>query len=406
MRASGEQAGILRAMGTRDHPFDLTPGSRQARPSLAWVTPGPLRQLTGGYLYDARIVDGLRAGGSPVGVLDIRAEGWPLDMAAGRRLTNGLRTRSWGAVVVDELAHPALAASILTGRLRAAMRAAPLVLLVHHLRCSEPAPFPQRPLARLVEGIAVRAADLVVCTSDTTAQTVRPLVRQGAHVAVVRPGWDTHTTGSPIPPPTSSTPGEDQASPAIPGRETSLRLLLVGHWTPRKGILQAVAALQQTWPGITLDLVGEQDRDPAYAAQVRAALQVPALVGRVRVHGRASASLLARLLAEADALVMPSSHEGYGMVLAEALAAGLPIIATRVGAIPEVVRDGLEAELVPANDVGALARAIERLATSPGEQRRRAALALERARSLPTWATSIAAFEHLLMGLVRRPQGD
>jgi glycosyltransferase involved in cell wall biosynthesis len=182
--------------------------------------------------------------------------------------------------------------------------------------------------------------------------------------------------------------------------------LLVGHWTPRKGILQALAALRRTWPGITLDLVGEQDRDPAYAARVHAALHAPGLAGRVRVHGRVSTGTLAQLFAEADALLMPSTHEGYGMVLAEALAAGLPIIATRVGAIPEVVRDGEEAELVPANDIGELVRAIERLASSPDEQRRRAALALERARTLPTWAESTAAFEHLLVGLMRTPWGD
>lgn len=390
--------------------LDLTPGSRPVTHAgrtssvgllpVGWVTPGPLRQLTGGYLYDARMVDGLRTGGWPVGVLDIRSGGWPLDLTAGRRLLNGIGRQQWGTVVVDELAHPALVAAIMTGRLRGALRGAPLVLLVHHLRCSEPAPWPSRALAQLVEGIAVRAADLVVCTSETTARTVRPLVRRGVQVGVVRPGWDTH--------------GQDGALTPQPGRgdltpPTSLRLLLVGHWTPRKGILQALAALRLTGPGVTLDLVGEQDRDLAYAAQVREALRAPELAGRVRVHGRVAADRLAQLFAEADALIMPSTHEGYGMVLAEALAAGLPIIATRAGAIPEVVRDGYEADLAPVDDRGALARAIARLAASPEDRQRRARLALERARELPTWTESITAFEQLLTGLltglVRRPQG-
>ena len=117
--------------------------------------------------------------------------------------------------------------------------------------------------------------------------------------------------------------------------------------------------------------MGEQDRDSAYAARVRSALADPDLAGKVRVHGRVSAEALAALFAAADALVLPSTHEGYGMVLAEALAAGLPIVATRVGAVPEVVRDGQEAVLVPPGDVAALAPAIDRLARDPAERERR-----------------------------------
>jgi len=385
---------------------------------IAWVIPGPLRQVTGGYLYDARVVDGLRAGGQTVGVLDVQATRWPLDAPAGRRLVRGLRmgpagegedaaghqragaagmsgsrggTQRWGAVVVDELAHPALVAAILAGRLRRSLAGAPLVLLVHHLRCSEPAPWPVRLLALAAEAVAVRAADLLICTSETTARTVRPLARPGVTVAVVRPGWDT------LRPEKVTTHAGARAD--VSSEAWALRLLLVGHWTPRKGILDALAALTRVAAGVTLDLVGEQDRDRTYAARVQAALRDPLLAGRVRVHGRLSDTALAALYRSADALLLPSSHEGYGMVLAEALAAGLPVIATRVGAVPEVVRDGLEAELVAPGDVPALARAIQRLADAPTDRAVRSRLALERARTLPTWETSIPAFARLLAGL-------
>ena len=92
------------------------------------------------------------------------------------------------------------------------------------------------------------------------------------------------------------------------------------------------------------------------------------------------------------------------MVLAEALAAGLPIVATRVGAVPEVVRDGCEAELVPPGDVTALARAIDRLASDPEERRRRALHARERAQELPRWSDCVAAFEGHLNVLLARTQ--
>jgi glycosyltransferase involved in cell wall biosynthesis len=171
----------------------------------------------------------------------------------------------------------------------------------------------------------------------------------------------------------------------------------VAHWTPRKRILDALEVLRLTSDGVTCDLVGETDRDPAYAVRVRRMLATPELAGRVEVHGQVSSERLSELYAAADALLLCSSYEGYGMVLAEGLAAGLPIVATRVGAVPEVVRDGFDADLVGAGDIAGLARALERLARDPAERERRAALAREHAASLPTWDNSVAAFEQLLV---------
>jgi glycosyltransferase involved in cell wall biosynthesis len=392
---------------------------------VAWVVPGPLRQVTGGYLYDARIFDGLRARGWPVGVVDIRSGHWPLDPPAGQRLLTALRRERWSAVVVDELAHPALVAALFGGRLRRALRGTPLVLLVHHLRCSEPAPRPVRAAALLAERAAIRSVDLVICTSATTARNVRSVARAHASIEVVRPGWDTHGPGWPSPPGPLSLPWERGGHGPVPGcsplprtgrgvggeglpqlrgagGDGSLRLLLVGHWTPRKGILAALDALARVRPQVTLDLVGDQDRDPAYAEHVWSALRAPSLAGRVRVHGHVSQPALATLFADADALLLSSTHEGYGMVLAEALAAGLPIVATRVGAVPEVVRDGFEAVLVPPGDAAALARAIEQLAADPTERRHRAELARERAATLPCWSESVVAFERHLQALLAR----
>ena len=395
---------------------------------LAWVVPGPIRQLTGGYLYDSRIVDGLRAREWRVGVVDVRSRRWPLDLSAGQRLVAAIGRSRWSAVVVDELAHPALVAALLGGRLHRALSGAPLILLVHHLRCSEPNGRMSGAVAAVIERLALRSVDLVICTSATTALTVRPFVRSDVGVEVVRPGWDTHPWPDPLPNPSSllQWPLRGANIPRLAGSlgtcadiptsprpcegegqgEGVVRLLLVGHWTPRKGILDALSAVARLRPGVTLDLVGEQDRDRAYAARVRAMLNDPALTGRVRVHGRVTAEELVGLYWAADALVLPSTHEGYGMVLAEALAAGLPIVSTRVGAVPEVVRDGCEAELVPPGDVAALARAIDRLASDPRERRRRAQHARERAQELPRWSDSVEAFERHLKSLhTRRHSG-
>ncbi|MDP8923266.1 MAG: hypothetical protein M3O34_10385, partial [Chloroflexota bacterium] len=119
--------------------------------AVIWVVPGRLGQATGGYLYDARMVDELAALGWEVGLLNVGARAWPLDPVGAAMLVRALGQRRWDAVVFDELAHPAMAAGVPWLRLAGGGAGAALVGLVHHLRASEPAPPGRRWLARQAE---------------------------------------------------------------------------------------------------------------------------------------------------------------------------------------------------------------------------------------------------------------
>ena len=352
--------------------------------------PGRLDQLTGGYLYDRRIVDGLRARGHRVEVIELGACRPPLDPLAALRLYTATRRSAAEMVVVDELAYPALAlARPLLRRFGRPER--PLIALVHHLRASETEAPLSRGLAALAERAALAGLDGAVCTSRATADALRHFTVGRLPVAVVPPGCDLH--------------GRAPIGRSAPPASGSFRYLLVAHWTARKGVLETLRALAELPPGLTLDLVGDPGRDRRYAARVRRELRRPELTGRVRVHGRVPSAALAQLYAEAHGLVLASSHEGYGMALAEGLAFGLPIVATRVGGVPEVVRDGLEAELVAPGDGPALQRALARLAGDPAEWRRRTDHASERAATLPSWEESEVAFERVLLAAVESQAG-
>jgi glycosyltransferase involved in cell wall biosynthesis len=94
------------------------------------------------------------------------------------------------------------------------------------------------------------------------------------------------------------------------------------------------------------------------------------LTDRVDFVGRADRAMAVRLFRSAAAFALPSLHEPFGIVNLEAMAAGAPVVATRVGGVPEFVDDGLSGLLVPPGDAGALAAALRRLFDEPGLRER------------------------------------
>jgi glycosyltransferase involved in cell wall biosynthesis len=219
-----------------------------------------------------------------------------------------------------------------------------------------------------------RRADRVIAVSRALADE---LVRGGIdrrRIAVIRPGR------GPI-------------APRPHGRR-GRRILCVGNWTPPKGIHTLIAAVARL-PDISLDLVGDTP-DAEYAARVRRAIVRRGLARRVRVYGSLDATALARRYAAASIFALPSTREAYGIVYAEALAHGLPIVGCDIPAVREVT--GRAAILVAPGRVAPLAAALKRLVSDDRARRGLARQSLRRARRLPTWAESEARFVRAVRG--------
>ncbi|MDQ7849410.1 MAG: glycosyltransferase family 4 protein [Armatimonadota bacterium] len=179
-----------------------------------------------------------------------------------------------------------------------------------------------------------------------------------------------------------------------------LRLLCVANWLPVKGLHVLIEALADLPPDVRLDLVGDRAADPAYARQVREAMRRHRLEDRVRAAGVVPPGEMGARYAAVDAFVLPSGYEGYPTALAEALWFGLPVVATAVGGIPDLISGGVEGILVPPGRPRALAGALRRLRDDPALRGRMAAAAAVRGQALPSWADTRAALRELLLSLL------
>jgi glycosyltransferase involved in cell wall biosynthesis len=172
----------------------------------------------------------------------------------------------------------------------------------------------------------------------------------------------------------------------------------VAQWIERKGILDLVEAWRMVEaPNASLRLVGETDADPEYHSRVMEAIGEDS---SIIVSGKLDDESLAVVYADSDFFALPSRFEGYGIVYAEALSFGLPVVAYDVGPVPELV-GGEAGVFVPPRDEAGLSREIGNL-LSDGELRcRMSGAALRRAGNLPRWEDTVRGFAEVLREVER-----
>ncbi len=331
-------------------------------PSLAFLVPGDLNTRTGGYEYDRRMVEGLRR-------LDWHVTTQALDGSfpqpappALARADAALAAIADGdLVLIDGLALGAMPEQIAAhaGRLR-------IVALVHHPLALETGLDPA--LAARLRDSERRALAPVRRVVVTSRQTLAALGEYGVppdRIAVVEPGTD--------PAPVARGSGGD-----------ILRLVCVASMSPRKGhevLFRALGALRhRAWH---LVCVGSTERDPDTLQRLRKILREQQIEGRVDMVGEADARATADCYDRSDLFVLPTMYEGYGMVVAEALARGLPVISTPTGAIADLV-GGEAGVLVAPGDVDGWIQALTQV-FDPELRNRLAAGARRRRDRLNTW---------------------
>ena len=240
-------------------------------------------------------------------------------------------------------AHLGEDAAVLLVALAAARRwSVPLVVTVHMSpRHTLAGTGPRARFLRTVggagEALALRRAAAVVTLTDRLAGLVSGVAADRIHVI----------------------PSGTRVFDAAAGGPTGV--LFLGRLHRQKGVDTLIRALPLLPPDVTVMLVGD---GPERAALRRLTADL-GVADRVTVTGFVLHDMVPGLLAGADVVVMPSRYEELGTALVEAMAAGRPVVASRVGGIPELVRDGVDGLLVPPDDPAALAKAITRVLANP-----------------------------------------
>jgi len=237
------------------------------------------------------------------------------------------------------------------------------------------------PLQILLGLITVRAADLVLAPSAATAAEIRRDYRAD-EVAVIP-----NAMGSLEVEPSEQLEGEGY-------------LLFVGRLRIRKGVevlLEALRELRRRVPQADLRIAG----DGEHRERLECRTAELGLESAVTFLGTCDAARVRALLRGAAALVVPSIYEGMPLVVLEAMEAGVPLVASRVSGIPEVVVDGETGWLAPPEDPAALAGALEAVLTNPGEARRRGEAGRQRAEERYRPAVVAAAWRSNVGGSAR-----
>jgi len=233
-----------------------------------------------------------------------------------------------------------------------------------------------------LEARNARSADRVICTSWYSArQAAREYGVRRGQIRVVPEGIDVSAW--------SSVAGQ-AAELGIRGTGGTT-ILSVARQYRRKNtasLLRAVERLRRTWPDVRLRIVGEGPE----LVRLRTLSDHLRLGDTVRFVGSVEGiEALQREYATADVFCLPSLQEGFGIVFLEAMAAGLPIVAARTGAAPEVVPHDEVALLVDPEDDAALAEALERLLADVGLRRTLGEAGAQRWRSYD-WSSVASRF--------------
>jgi glycosyltransferase involved in cell wall biosynthesis len=373
---------------------------------LGFVIYGSLHTLSGGYLYDRKLVEYLRSHGDSVEIISLPWRNYAAhlmdnlrfklpatnviaSLRAERSAAKSKRTKQsptkqkFDILIQDELNHASL---IVANR---GKHPYPIVSLVHHLRCSELRPKWQNTFYQMIEKRYLRSVEGFIFNSKTTRSVVNGLVDHGKPSIVAYPPTDRF--GDPI--------SEQEITNRA--QTNPLRILFLGNVIERKGLRTLLEAVKGLKSKVIVDVAGALNSEPAYFKRIQEFITANNLSSFVFLHGSLDKGPLIEKLRQAHILVVPSSYEGFGIVYLEGMCFGLPAIGTTAGAAGEIIEHGRTGYLIAQGDSKSLADHLQSLGEDRGLLTRLSLNARERYLLQPSWAETAKSIREFLYSLVQ-----
>ncbi|MFN8463298.1 MAG: glycosyltransferase family 4 protein [Anaerolineales bacterium] len=364
---------------------------------IGFVIYGSLDTVSGGYLYDRKLVEYLRAQGDTVEIISLPWRNYAahltdnfrfrlpdFDVVASHEVAKqSPRNKGFDILVQDELNHPSLIAA------NAGKHPCPIVSLVHHLRSLELRPRWQNWFYRVVEKKYLQSVDGFIFNSKTTERVVTRLVKSSKSSVIGFPPTDRF--------------GDAISEQEIIERAKSneLRILFLGNVIYRKGLHTLLEAVTGLKSNVKVDVVGSLNSEQRFANEMQKFVMVNALSSIVTFHGALDNESLIEKLRQAHVLVVPSSYEGFGIVYLEGMCFGLPAIGTSTGAAREIITHGENGYLIEPNDAEGLENHLIELGRDRELLTRLSLNAVKKYQAQPRWeetANGIRKFLYEMAG--------
>jgi len=364
---------------------------------IGLVIYGSLETVSGGYLYDRKLMEYLRTQGDTVEIISLPWRNYPSHLTDNLsfRLPNVIASRAkqsqndqpFDILIQDELNHPSLIWA------NAGKHPYPVISLVHHLRCSELRPKWQNDLYRVVEKRYLQSVDGFIFNSNTTKCVVTGLVGDKKPSVIGYPPTDRFA---------DRVISEKEIRERAKGDE--LHVLFLGNVIYRKGLhtlLRAVNGLKRRpefieGSKVKVDVVGGLGAEPKYAYEMERFVLTHGLSPAVKFHGALDNEPLIEMYKQAHVMLVPSSYEGFGIVYLEGMGFGLPAIGTTVGAAGEVITHGEDGYLIEPDNAESLADILSKLANDRDLLLQLSLNAVKRFKSQSSWEETAKGIREFL----------
>ncbi len=329
---------------------------------ISFIMVGLKDLSTGGYLFNFKMVDALNRAGHEVDAIHFST--LPENIR-GSKLTGSLHVfRRVLKFKPDLLVISKSYSFMVPLRLATSFLGCPVLYLVHHLEWHDRANRASR-LRRALVRWFIRAGNRVWVNSRSTADEVVSLGIPESRLSIIPPGFERFRV-------------------VLKNKPLPVQILTVGNVCARKNqltLVKACSILQNL--DFRLVIAGDESVDTGYSKLVRE--QAAVLEDRVVFLGHVSAGELHDAYNSSHILANLSVWEGYGIAVAEAMWAGLPVVAADGGAVPELVTNGENGFLVDAQDVEVCANRLQELIVSETLRKKMSHSARNRAEGLFSW---------------------